>query len=265
MTPSVERRELLVRVKKEKMPRVWKDGGKKRKFTKRRKFVARSRNQVANKTGAQNNPFVGFVRPLSGGSPFPVSTHRSHTYCQLFTMTTGTGLLGTQQAIRLNSLYDPDYTGAGHQPGGFDQMIVLYDRYRVDRVKFQLLFTTPGAANDILCVACVNPNLSQGLTGANMQFPIETQSCLHGPLSSNGERRCVLQANLDMHKLLGVTRAAYVAEEDYSAPTSTNPVQEMSLTIATGCYDGTGGVACQLQVIITYETFWYGRRNPGAS
>jgi len=30
-----------------------------------------------------------------------------------------------------NSLYDPDYTGTGHQPLGFDQMMAFYDHYAV--------------------------------------------------------------------------------------------------------------------------------------
>lgn len=32
---------------------------------------------------------------------------------------------------RLNSLFDPNYSGAGHQPIGFDQIMPMYDHYTV--------------------------------------------------------------------------------------------------------------------------------------
>ena len=33
--------------------------------------------------------------------------------------------------LRMNSIYDPDYTTTGHQPMGRDQLAELYNRYRV--------------------------------------------------------------------------------------------------------------------------------------
>lgn len=38
---------------------------------------------------------------------------------------------GALQTFRLNSIFDPDYTGVGHQPMGHDQLSELYQKYKV--------------------------------------------------------------------------------------------------------------------------------------
>lgn len=50
-----------------------------------------------------------------------------------------------------NGMYDPDITGIGHQPRGFDELMKLYDRFQVDEVEIECTFsqswsTTNGAA-----------------------------------------------------------------------------------------------------------------------
>jgi len=47
-------------------------------------------------------------------------------------LVSGTGLTAKQQ-FRLNSAFDPDYTGSGTQPYGFDQWSVLYNHYVVEK------------------------------------------------------------------------------------------------------------------------------------
>lgn len=43
------------------------------------------------------------------------------------------------QTFRMNSIYDPDYTGLGHQPFGYDQLELQYGRYNViaSRIRFR--------------------------------------------------------------------------------------------------------------------------------
>jgi hypothetical protein len=45
-----------------------------------------------------------------------------------------------------NGLYDPDVTGSGHQPRGFDQLIALYDHYVVthSEIKVEFYFSSSG-------------------------------------------------------------------------------------------------------------------------
>lgn len=51
-------------------------------------------------------------------------------YTEVFNVASALGLLGTQ-VFSANGAYDPDITGTGHQPLGFDNLMTLYDQYVV--------------------------------------------------------------------------------------------------------------------------------------
>ncbi len=51
------------------------------------------------------------------------------------------------QRFRANGLFDPDSTGAGHQPRGFDQFMALYDKYVVLSARITLRGFEPGNSN----------------------------------------------------------------------------------------------------------------------
>jgi hypothetical protein len=51
-------------------------------------------------------------------------------YADTFSLTSTTGAVASY-VFSANGLYDPNITGTGHQPMGFDQMMVSYDHYTV--------------------------------------------------------------------------------------------------------------------------------------
>ncbi|WP_218254000.1 hypothetical protein, partial [Candidatus Magnetobacterium casense] len=52
--------------------------------------------------------------------------------------------------MNLNSLFDPNRSGIGHQPYGFDQLATLYNRYRVISCGYRITCATPTAGNTVL-------------------------------------------------------------------------------------------------------------------
>jgi len=52
-------------------------------------------------------------------------------YCTRFQLDAGTGGVAAVRVFSSNGCYDPDITGVGHQPRGFDQIMQLYDHYVV--------------------------------------------------------------------------------------------------------------------------------------
>lgn len=51
-----------------------------------------------------------------------------------------------------NGMYDPDITGVGHQPMGFDQLAAIYQRYRVNACKITVdgMQLTPGTCGCLM-------------------------------------------------------------------------------------------------------------------
>lgn len=50
-----------------------------------------------------------------------------------------------------NGMYDPDITGAGHQPRGFDELMALYDHFTVIGAKITVDFVNTDTSNAMVC------------------------------------------------------------------------------------------------------------------
>lgn len=64
-------------------------------------------------------------------------------YSGSFTLADGDGSAG--HLIRCNGMNDPDYTGVGHQPMGFDNWMAFYHHYEVFSSKITFWIEAPGA------------------------------------------------------------------------------------------------------------------------
>jgi len=69
---------------------------------------------------------------IPGRSFLPLRLKTQFVYVQRFTLASLSGIT-TRQIFRANSLFDPDQTGTGNQPNGYDQLCstVLYNKYGV--------------------------------------------------------------------------------------------------------------------------------------
>jgi len=65
---------------------------------------------------------------------FNTAIRKRLTYYDTATLTATSGVLNSY-VFAVNGLYDPNVTGTGHQPAGFDQMMVFFDHYVVINAK----------------------------------------------------------------------------------------------------------------------------------
>lgn len=75
-------------------------------------------------------------RPLPLGGFAPSMLVRLK-YVETFSLDPS-GTISLSQVFRANSLFDPNFTGAGHQPSNFDRLSAIYDRYTVLGAKIQV-------------------------------------------------------------------------------------------------------------------------------
>ena len=96
---------------------------RRRVVRRRRRFVRRRRpNAFTSRRGLKTQ---GFPSRLKCTLPF----------FQRYTLNPGIGGTCASYVFRGNDMYDPDVTGAGHQPRGFDQVMLMFDHFVVIGVR----------------------------------------------------------------------------------------------------------------------------------
>lgn len=93
-----------------------------KKYSKRAtKYVPRRRRYRKKRYNKSNAP---------SGSPFPIKCMNKLTYVEQ-TSTNPGSVTPSGIVFRANGLYDPNLSGAGHQPRGFDEYMNIYERWLV--------------------------------------------------------------------------------------------------------------------------------------
>ncbi len=89
--------------------------------------------------------------------PFPNTRLAKLTYCTQVSVNPASSFIG-DHVFRLNSIFDPDFTGTGHQPYGHDTYELLYEQYRVVGCKATVTYSASAATSNIIALAEITPN-----------------------------------------------------------------------------------------------------------
>lgn len=159
--------------------------------------------------------------------------------------TTGTN---SKFEFRLNSLYDPDYTGTGHQPRFYDQFSAIYGRYQVYGVKAYCFVHNNSTTESAKMVLFTSTNH----TDSGTDWAAEKNGAIVRILSPVGSKNQVSMSKYyNNNYLLGVKRGA--SESDYSAPITGNPVKELFLVLIMRNLDGA--TAIDITVDFTFKFY----------
>ncbi len=124
-----------------------------------------------------------------------------------------------EKVFRANSLFDPDFSGVGSQPLGFDQWAAFYGRYRVLRMRYKCTFAAPSSRLEAACTCLPNLNsATDSVFGDAIAEPYAKVKVY----SPNGGFMPILSGEVDIRKILGVSVAQF-GEENFSASISSNP------------------------------------------
>lgn len=154
--------------------------------------------------------------------PIPQRYITKQKYSDVFALGAGSG---STFLYRLNSVFDPNRTGVGHQPQGFDQLATLYNRYRViacswvinvqsaDPVRVGTLPT-----NDVPTLVSMSDFCERPRAKWIIQHPGGNTQYLKG--------KCYLPS------LVGRNKSEYMADDRYQAQVTANPAEEAVLQVA---------------------------------
>jgi len=152
---------------------------------------------------------------------------------------------------RLNGPYDPDESGTGSQPAGFDQYMALYNRYRVEKARVTVDFVNGGTT----LLAAIAPSISvtDPTTIQDIQCMPRAQHALIS--AQGGMDRQRFKLNVDIREFFGL--AANI-DNDLTGTASASPSKQLYLHVASEENDSSAKavvVAVYIEYMIKFMEF----------
>lgn len=200
-------------------PRKWnkKNASKKtRKY--KRKFYRKSR----------------FARPLTSTSGLPGNYPMRMRYADVLNITVPAYGVPVLHQFNLNSIYDPDRTGAGHQPYFRDQMAQFYDFYKVRSCNFKFVLTT---IENRHYVVSVRPDDNVTIV-SNLTLEMERPGATN-ILFTEVAKPTKFSKRYDIASILKSKRKEYLEDDTYKTGIGSNPVIPTVLNILIANVDAS--------------------------
>lgn len=166
-----------------------------------------------------------------------------------------TGSLTGQYAFNMNSLYDPNRTGLGHQPYGYDTLATLYNRYRVVSCGWRIQLAGDAASAFVLTSLPAN----EIVTSVSISEMRENPRCKY--IQQNpGSAALTLHGKCSLPSLMGRTKSQYMSDDRYSANVGVSPAELAILNLQTA-NTADGIVGTKLQVLLEFTVEWFDIKN----
>lgn len=169
-----------------------------------------------------------------------------------------------ENIFRMNSCYDPDLTGIGNQPRGFDQWSGFYNRYRVVcstiNVKAMPQFESGSGGNTASARVVVFPSTNQaGVSDIDAALEQPYRKSFNTGFYQGGEKDEYVKTRMPVAQFAGVKESAIYDSQVYSAFVSTNPATEFYWVVGVSNESGTSSLSLDVNITITYYVEFFDR------
>jgi len=190
---------------------------------------------------------------------FPNLAVRKLRYSTANIITVTSGVLNTH-VFSLNGLYDPDVSGTGHQPMGFDQIMPFYEHYHVTKVRAQVIFSMAESDRAGSIGIKITPDTTP--PGSHEDFIEEGRNAwdtIAGAASTtNGTKE--LKCSVNVPAVNGLSRANFLADTSYQGTIATNPSEQTYLHVGAWSTP-LQGFSVRFDIVIDYEAVFTEPRN----
>lgn len=155
-----------------------------------------------------------------------------------------------QYVFNLNSVFDPNRTGVGHQPYGYDQLAALYNRYRVIGCTYVINCYSAGvpirwgciASNDVPPINTVSELAENPRAQTRIQIP--------------GGNTTRITSYVSIPNIVGRSKTQYMADDRYQSQIGASPAELALLTITGGTMtDVSTDILCDVTLEYVVEFF----------
>lgn len=182
------------------------------------------------------------VKVLSALNPIPARQIVRMKYAEAFETNVANAYNFT---FNLNSIYDPNRTGTGHQPYGHDQLALLYNRYRVIGCRYVVQAYSGSSpirfgilpANEVKSVGTVSELIENPRAQYKLQIP--------------GGNTQVIKGNAYIPAITGRSKTQYMSDDRYQASFGASPAELAILNICALTMAEVG-VTVQFQITLEY-------------
>jgi len=163
---------------------------------------------------------------------------------------------GAGVVFRLNSVFDPELTGVGHQPREFDTAAALYSKYRV--ISTDCMIEVRQRASHGIAAALIPTDEPGPFSVADL--PLELLRAVQ--LGVTGSNQPVLRARQRFHNaaVLGQTPAQYMANEDTSALCTTNPAEPTYLHVWAQQLDSATVADYEFSLLMSFDVEFFDKK-----
>lgn len=220
-------------------------------FTGRKKLVKRGKKRK----GTRFRPWTSNLA-LSTQS-FPIGRRFKTTlrYCDQPIIISGSaaGIPGSR-VFSMNGVYDPDITGVGHQPLGFDQLVVMYDYCTVLAARATVKFISKDSTNRSLVGLSL---LSTNSTPTDAREIIENGNTKFDFIGReiDWKNGSTLSIGSTTASFLG--RKVVLGEDALHCTASSNPTDQYYLHVWTAPDASVDQANVQAVVVIEYDVVFH--------
>jgi len=147
--------------------------------------------------------------------------------------------VGSQQLFNLNSLFDPNRTGTGHQPYYYDNLALMYNRYRVLRAKWRI--TVSASLGVLAAVVPMNGTTTSVSNQTTFEAVAEMPWAKNTIIPASGGPIYTFKGSIDMNVLNGVPKQEFLDDDRFEAQIGASPAELIVLLIAM--YNPNGATA----------------------
>ncbi len=236
-----------------------------KKYRRRRTKAKKSyRRKRVDKNRQISDNVVQYRRSIGALAPLPRKLKTKLIYSEPF-IVIDPGATGVVQVARFsaNGLFDPNNTGGGHQPRGFDQLIAMYDHFVVIGSKMTCIF----------CPDNITVNAPGNVMGITLRDDTSEESTLDGYLESSytvydflpqdASSKLKLIMPVNPNKFLG--RSHPLSDSQLKGSVSANPAEQCFYHIWGAPPQSTDSNPVLVVVTIEYDVIFLEPVQPGQS
>lgn len=174
----------------------------------------------------------------------------------------GTGALAVH-VFSANGVYDPDVTGTGHQPRGFDQIMSMFDHYTVIKSYLTVSITSQSATANryIFGVAiCDTPAAKLDVRDYIEGYGAKWTPLYAGSIHGGGK---ILKIQCTPHRYLG--RSKPLSDPELKGSIGGNPSEQVFYHVFLVDEGTADPPSCAFSAKMTFYTVFHEPKNPAIS